>query len=58
MRVPIEPDELNRLDQPSSLMIDKLTTVPRANLDTQIGRLGASDMVRAARAIVVFLGLA
>lgn len=58
LRVPIDPDQLNRLEQPSSLMIDKLTTVPRANLETQIGRLGDQDMVRVARAIIVLLGLA
>lgn len=58
LRVPIEPDELNGLDQLSSLMIDKLTTVPRASLDSQIGRLSDQDMLRAARAIVVFLGVA
>jgi len=58
LRVPIEPDELNGLAQPSSLMIDKLTTVPRANVNTQIGRLNEQDMLRAGRAIVVFLGLA
>lgn len=58
LRVSIEPDELNGLDRRSSLMIDKLTTVPRASLGTQIGRLSDQDLLRAARAIVVFLGLA
>jgi mRNA interferase MazF len=57
-RLAVEPDQLNGLDQPSSLMVDKLTTVPRSSLGDQIGRLGAQDLVRLDRAIVVFLGLA
>jgi mRNA interferase MazF len=39
-------------------MIDKLTTVPRAKLGEQIGQLADEDMVRLARAVFVFLGLA
>ena len=58
LRIGIVPDPLNGLTQPSSLMVDKLTTVPRANLETLVGRLGDHDMVRLGRAIVVFLGLA
>ncbi len=58
LRVPVEPDQLNKLDQRSSLMVDKLTTVPRSSLGARIGRLSDQDMVRLARAIVVFLGLA
>jgi len=57
LRVRVEPDELNGLEQPSSLMIDKLTTVPRTSLGNRIGRLTDQDMVRLGRAIVVFLGL-
>jgi mRNA interferase MazF len=56
-RLPVEPDALNGLDRPSSLMVDKLTTVPKANLGEQIGRLTDEDIVRLDRAIVVFLGL-
>lgn len=57
-RLLIAPDELNRLDQPSRLMVDKLSTVPKTNLGRRIGRLGDEDLVRLDRAIVVFLGLA
>lgn len=57
-RLLINPDELNGLDQPSRLMVDKLTTVPKTNLGRQIGRLADEDLVRLDRAIVVFLGLA
>jgi mRNA interferase MazF len=57
-RLFIAPDELNGLDQPSRLMVDKLSTVPKTNLGQRIGRLGDEDLVRLDRAIVVFLGLA
>jgi mRNA interferase MazF len=54
----VEPDELNALREPSSLMVDKVTTVQRSKLGERIGRLGDEDMVRLGRAIVVFFGLA
>jgi mRNA interferase MazF len=57
-RLLIAPDELNGLDQPSRLMVDKLSTVAKTNLGQRIGRLGDEDLVRLDRAIVVFLGLA
>ncbi len=57
-RIPIEPSPLNGLDQPSRLMVDKLTTMPRRNLQDHLGRLLAEDIVRLDRALTVFLGLA
>ena len=57
-RLRVEPDAVNGLARPSSLMVDKLTTVPRTSLGDHIGRLGDEDLVRLDRAIVVFLGLA
>lgn len=57
-RLRIQPDGVNALEQPSRLMVDKLTTVPRTRLGEQIGRLADEDLVRLDRAIVVFLGLA
>jgi mRNA interferase MazF len=57
-RLQIQPDGLNALEQPSRLMVDKLTTVPRTSLGEQVGRLADEDLVRLDRAIVVFLGLA
>jgi mRNA interferase MazF len=56
-RLQVQPDELNGLDRPSSLMVDKLTTVPRTSLGEQIGRLSDEDVIRLDRAIVVFLGV-
>jgi len=57
-RLQVQADELNGLDRQSSLMVDKLTTVPRTSLGEQLGRLGDEDLVHLDRAIVVFLGLA
>jgi mRNA interferase MazF len=58
LRIPIEPSSLNGLSQPSSLMVDKLTTMPRDGLGLRLGRLADEDMVRLGRATIVFLGLA
>lgn len=58
IRLPIQPDELNGLRERSSLMVDKVTTVPRSKLGERIGRLGDDDMVRLGRAVLVFFGLA
>lgn len=57
-RLRVQPDVANGLDRTSSLMVDKLTTVPKTSLGEQIGRLGDGDIARLDRAIVVFLGLA
>lgn len=57
-RLPVVPDATNGIREPSTLMVDKITTVPRAKLGERIGRLGDDDMVRLGRVLVVFLGLA
>ena len=58
IRLPVEPDDSNGLDHPSSLMVDKITTVPKTRLGQHVGRLGDHDMTKLERALVVFLGLA
>jgi mRNA interferase MazF len=57
-RIRIEPNELNRLREPCSLMVDKITTVPRSKLGERIGRLSDEQMVALGRAVLVFFGLA
>lgn len=57
-RILVEPSERNGLRVPSSLMVDKLTTVPKHEVGSRVGRLDDEDLVRLNRAIVVFLGLA
>ena len=58
IRLPVVPDEGNGLREPCSLMVDKITTMPRAKTGEHIGRLADADMMRLSRAAVVFLGLA
>lgn len=58
IRLPVEPDEQNGLRQTCSLMVDKITTVPRSKVGQRVGRLADHDMVRLGRAVVVFFGLA
>ena len=55
-RIPVAADETTGIRQPSRLMVDKITTVPRSKLGERIGRLSDDDMVRFARSVVVFLG--
>jgi mRNA interferase MazF len=57
-RLSVEPTEQNGLRVPRRLMVDKITTVPRMKLGSQVGRLVDEDVVRLNRALVVFLGLA
>ncbi|MBI1209566.1 MAG: type II toxin-antitoxin system PemK/MazF family toxin [Azospirillum sp.] len=57
-RLDVEPTDENGLAASSRLMVDKITTVPKARLGRRIGRLGDEDLVRLNRAILVILGLA
>ena len=56
-RLLIEPDEFNGLRSVCRLMVDKITTVPKAKLGSRIGLLADEDIVRLNRAILVFLGI-
>jgi mRNA interferase MazF len=58
IRLRIKPEEGNGLREPYSLMVDKITTVPRFKLGTHIGGLSDEDLLRLGRAILVFSGLA
>ncbi len=57
-RILVHPTGTNGLNSPSSLMVDKLTTVRKGRLGAKTGRLDDEDIVRLNRAILVFLGLA
>jgi len=57
-RIRVEQNERNGLRLASSLMADKLTTVPKERLGSRIGRLDDEDVVRLNQAMLVFLGLA
>lgn len=57
-RLQIEPNERNGLGAPSRLMVDKITTVPKSRVGSQVGRLDDEYLLRLNRAMLVFLGLA
>ena len=58
VRIQIQPSQENGLDRPSSVMIDKITTVPRASLSERLGRLRDDELLQLNRSLMVFLGLA
>jgi mRNA interferase MazF len=57
-RLVVQPSETNGLRTASRLMVDKITTISKSKLGTQIGRLADEDILRLNRAMVVFLGIA
>ena len=57
-RLPVEPREGNGLRAVCRLMVDKITTVPRAKIGGRVGRLADEDLVRLNRAVLVFFGIA
>jgi mRNA interferase MazF len=57
-RVPIEPTQANGLAQPSEIMVDRITTVRRANIGGRVGVLTKQDMIRVEQSLLVFLGIA
>src|SRR5215472_4628032 len=57
-RLPVASNDRNGLLATSRLMADKITTIPKAKLGAQIGRLDDEDILRLNQAILVFLGLA
>ena len=57
-RVPVEPTEANGLGQPSEIMVDRITTVRRANVGGRVGELTKQDMIRVEQSLLVFLGIA
>jgi mRNA interferase MazF len=57
-RLLVEPSPQNGLRAPCRLMVDKITTVPKAKIGSRLGRLDDPDILRLNRAVLVFLGLA
>lgn len=58
LRTPLVPTPENGLHGASSVMLDKVTTLRRRRLTQRIGVLGALDMRRIERSLLVFLGIA
>ncbi len=57
-RLPLQPNERNGLRPACRLMVDKITTVPKAKVGARVGRLDDDDILRLNQAVLVFLGLA
>jgi mRNA interferase MazF len=57
-RIAVQPTPVTGIEQPSHIMVDKITTMPRANVRAHLGRLADADLIRLDRALLVFLGLA
>lgn len=57
LRIPLTEQE-GQLAQPSSIMVDKITTMPRAKLGDHIGTVSESTMLTLSRSLIVFLGIA
>lgn len=57
-RIPVASTATTGIQQSSQIMVDKITTMPRANVRDHLGRLADADLIRLDRALVVFLGLA
>lgn len=58
LRIALDPSDANGLAEPSRIMLDTVTTMPRAKLGDRLGRVADSDMAALSRGLVVFLGLA
>lgn len=57
-RIVVEPTAATGIEQPSRIMVDKITTMPREHVRDRLGRITDADVIRLDRALVVFLGLA
>ncbi len=57
LRIPLQPNKTNGLTTPSSIMIDKISTVRRSRLGQRIGKVSTTEMLQLERGILVFLGM-
>ncbi|MGL5824496.1 MAG: type II toxin-antitoxin system PemK/MazF family toxin [Nocardioides sp.] len=57
IRITVQPTKATGIEQPSQIMVDKVTTMPRGNVRDHLGQLAETDLVRLNRALLVFLGL-
>ena len=57
-RIAVNPDELNGLDRPSHVMVDKPQSVAREKVGAVFGHLDDETMLAVNRALAVFLGFA
>ena len=58
LRLRVPAGGLAGLTQDSDVMVDKLTTVRRSNVQARVGRLSSQQMVELERLLLTFLGMA
>lgn len=58
LRVRVPVSTLSGLAKESDVMIDKLTSVRRSNVQSRVGRVTSERMAEIERLLMVFLGLA
>lgn len=58
LRLRVAAGGVSGLAQVSDVMVDKLTTVRRSNVQIRIGRLSSQQMVDLERLMMTFLGMA
>jgi mRNA interferase MazF len=57
LRITVEPDLDNGLDQPFQVMVDKAITVKRDKIGPVLGRIDADLLVKVERTLAMFLGI-
>jgi len=57
-RILVNPSELNGLNKPSQVMVDKPQSIARDKIGAVFGRLNDETMLAVNRALAVFLGFA
>lgn len=58
VRLRVQPDARNGLSRASDLMVDKITTTRRANVQQRLGELDPRRMAQVSVLVATFLGLA
>ncbi|MBK8445264.1 MAG: type II toxin-antitoxin system PemK/MazF family toxin [Micropruina sp.] len=58
LRVSVPSSDLSGLERHSHVMVDKLTTVRRTNVQMRVGRLTTEQLAEVERSLMTFLGLA
>lgn len=58
LRITVQPDIENGLQQPSQVMVDKAMTVKRNKVGPTFGRINVDALVEIERCLAVFLGIA
>jgi mRNA interferase MazF len=56
-RPQLRPSPENGLRQPSRVMVDKVTTVPRERLRDRVGQVTEGDMLAVSTALALFLDI-